>query len=84
MVHGNNIKSLVIQSTSRKLESSSIPANLVMRSSSTRIPKDVFPAGFKLNTGMPMQHKSSESRSSKGIWSRAISDQRRTFSAEGI
>jgi hypothetical protein len=74
-------KPVAITSTSRKPESSSIPANLVMRSSSTRIPKDVFPAGFKLNTSMPMQHKSSESRSSKGIWSRAIS---RTFSTEGI
>jgi hypothetical protein len=77
-------KPVAITSTSWKPESSSIPANLVMRSSSTRIPKDVFPAGFKLNTSMPMQHKSSERRSSKGIWSRAISDQRRTFSAEGI
>jgi hypothetical protein len=80
----NSEKPVAITSTSWKPESSSIPANSVMRSSSTRIPKDVFPEGFKLNTGMPMQHKSSESRSSKGIWSRAISDQRRTFSAEGI
>jgi len=44
----------------------------------------VFSAGCKLNTGMPMQQKSSESSSSKEIWSGAISDQQRTFSAEGI
>jgi len=76
----NSEKPVAITSTSQEPESSSIPANSVMRSSSTGNPKDVFSAGFKLNTGTPMQHKNLGS-SSMEVVPGGMSDQWRKFSA---
>lgn len=76
----NSENPVAITSTSQEPESSSIPANSVMRSSSTGNPKDVFSAGFKLNTGTLMQHKNLGS-SSKEVVPGGMSGQWRKFSA---